>query len=313
MAFLKRSLPRLRLGTRGSRLALIQAALVCDALCAAAPDIADKIEVVTFTTPGDTDRAHPLESLNAAQGGRGVFSDVLDAAVLAGEIDLAVHSVKDVPALLAPGLTLAATLERADPREAFVSFRHKRLADVPPTGAERQSRNARSALLRALQPQATFALLRGNVEERLATLRASDLDGTILAVAGLSRLNRTDVIAEILAPDVLMPDPGQGAIGIVTASENLRLRRLLAGVDHAVTHAAVDAERATMATVGAHLAVGALARLEGDHLVLDAVLASGDNRPLMRGRIDGPVSHAESLGRILGLQLKTGLDLQAAA
>ncbi len=313
MAFLKRNLPRLRLGTRGSRLALIQAALVRDALLAVDPDFADKIEFVTFTTPGDTDRTRPLESLNTAQSGRGVFSDVLDNAVLTGEIDLAVHSVKDTPALFAPGLTLAATLERADPREAFISFRHQRLADVPAAARFGSASLRRSAMLRAIKPQATFTLLRGNVEERLALLRATDLDGTILAVAGLARLNRANVIAEILEPEVLMPDPGQGAIGIVTATDNLRLRRLFARIDHAATHAAVDAERAMLVTVGPHLPLGALARLSGDHLVLEAVVAPGDGRALLRGRIDGPLSHAESLGRILGLQLKTGLDLQAAA
>ena len=313
MAFLKRNPPRLRLGTRGSRLALIQAALVRDALVAVDPGIADKIEFVTFTTPGDRDRAHALESLNAAQGGRGVFSDVLDNAILAGEIDFAVHSVKDVPALLAPGLTLTATLERADPREAFISFRHKHLANVPAQARFGSASLRRSALLRAVQPQATFTLMRGNVEERIAALRASDLDGTILAVAGLARLNCANVIAEILEPDVLMPDPGQGAIGLVTAADNLRLRRLLAAIDHGATHAAVDAERATLAAIGAYLPVGALARLHGDHLVLEAVLAPGDVHALLRGRIDGPVSHAESLGLVLGLQLKTGLDLQAAA
>jgi hydroxymethylbilane synthase len=313
MALLRRSPPRLRLGTRGSRLALIQATMVRDQLVQAHPELKDRVHFVTFSTPGDRDRTQALESLNPAQGGRGVFSDDLDRAILTGEIDLAVHSVKDTPPDLAPGLALTATLERADPREAFVSFRHPRLADVGAHAIFGSASMRRQALLRAIKPDATFTLLRGNVEERLDVLRDSELAGTILAVAGLVRLGRAHAIAEILEPEQLMPDPGQGAIGIVCAASNLRLRRLLSAVDHAPTHAAVDAERAALAAIGASLPVGALAQLRGGHLVLDAVLAPANGGPLVRGRIDGPQSHAESLGRVLGLQLKTGLDLRDAA
>jgi hydroxymethylbilane synthase len=313
MAFLRREPPRLRVGTRTSALALAQTALVTRQLQELRPELRGHIDLIPFTTAGDRDRTSTLEQLNAGQGGRGVFSDDLDAAVLSGQIDLAVHSVKDTPATPAPGLVLAATLERADPREAFVSFRHRRLADVPANAVFGAASLRRQAMLRVLQPHATFVLLRGNVEERLATLRTTGLDGTILAVAGLKRLGRADMITEILSTDVLMPDPGQGAIGIFCANDNLRLRRMLANIDHAVTHAAVDAERAALAAIGATLPVGALATLRNDHLVLEAVVAPAAGAPLLRGRIDGPMSHAESLGRVLGLQLKVGVDLQAAA
>jgi hydroxymethylbilane synthase len=313
MAFFRRNPPRLRIGTRASKLALVQVNLFRAALRRAAPELDDRVEVMPFATDGDHRRDVALEVLNAAQGGRGVFSDELDAAVAGGAIDVAVHSVKDTPPVVPTGLVLAATLERADPREAFVSFRHRTLADVPPRTVFGSASQRRQALLAAVCPHADFALLRGNVEERVAQVRAGTCDGTILAVAGLARLDMTGVIAEILPPEVLMPDPGQGAIGIVCARDNLRLRRILASIDHAPTHAAIDAERAALQAIGCAAPVGALARVHGDNLVLDAVVAPRTGGALVRGRIDGPVSHAESLGRVLGLQLKSRLEGQAAA
>jgi hydroxymethylbilane synthase len=308
---LKREAPRLRLGTRGSRLALVQADLACAALLRARPDLAGRIDVVTFTSAGDKDRSRALDAMND-QGGRGLFSDTLDAALKQGAIDLAVHSVKDLPPVLPRGLVLAATLERADPREAFVSFRHRRLADAPAKAVFGTASHRRETLLRAIHPDAEFALLRGNVEERIAALKGSALDGTILAVAGLARLGRSDVIAEILPPDVLMPDPGQGAIGLVCRTDDVRLRRVLAIVDHRPTHAAVDAERAVLAAVGTCRPLGALARIGNDSLVLEAVLAPEGGGPLLRGRIDGPLDRPDFLGRVLGLQLAAGLDRIAA-
>jgi hydroxymethylbilane synthase len=290
---------RFMLGTRGSPLALVQARLVRTALVDALDLPRTAVEVVAFGSRGDADRSRTIEDL----GGRGVFTDELDRAVADGLVDAAVHSAKDLPVQLDAGLRIAATLPREDPREAFVSARHARLADVPETGVFGTASVRRAALLKALRPQARFELLRGNVDERVAALHARPLDGTILAVAGLKRLGLAAHVRETLDPAALMPDPGQGAIAIVARADDAPLRLALARINHGPTLQAVIAERAVLAVAGPHLIVGALAQVHDGQLVVRAVGADVGGHVLARERVAGPARAAEALGGEIGARL----------
>lgn len=298
----------MKLGTRGSPLALIQTDLTIAALRRAMPDIGP-IEVVIFETRGDVERDGSIEAI----GGRGVFTDELDEAVLSGAVDAAVHSVKDLPMTLRQGTVFAAMLEREDPREAFVSPIHARLSDVPKGGMFGSASVRRAALLKALRPDAQFQVLRGNVGERVDALPAMNLDGTILAVAGLKRLGLAHHIREILEPDTLMPDPGQAAIGIVCRRDDLAARRLLARIDHLPTSLAVAAERALLGGAAAHAICGALATVEDGTLTLHAVAADDTGRILARAQLAGPATTAAEIGRALAAQLVDGVRRERVA
>jgi hydroxymethylbilane synthase len=280
----------IKLGTRSSPLALIQTNMVKAALLQSTPGL--DIEIVTFETMGDARRDASIDAI----GGRGVFTDELDDAVLDGTIDAAVHSVKDLPMKLRTGTVFAAMLEREDPREAFVSHVHAKLADVPAGGVFGSASVRRAALLKALRPDAQFALLRGNVGERVAALPQRNLDGTILAVAGLKRLGLSTHIREILEPETLMPDPGQGAIGVIGRHDDVAVRRIFARIDHVATSHAVAAERALLAGVAAHAVCGALATIENNLLTLRAVAADDDGVIRARESIEGDAADAAALG-----------------
>jgi hydroxymethylbilane synthase len=282
----------LKLGTRSSPLALVQTELVKAALIAAMPELSDAIDIVTFETKGDTHREASIDDI----GGRGVFTDELDDAVMDGIIDAAVHSVKDLPIKLRTGTLFAAMLEREDPREAFVSHVHANLAAVPSGGVFGSASVRRAALLKALRPDAQFALLRGNVGERVASLPERGLDGTILAVAGLKRLGLAHHIREILEPDTLMPDPGQAAIGVIARHNDLATRRIFARIDHAATSQAVTAERALLAGTAAHAVCGALATITDSIMTLRAVAADHDGIIRARAEICGAPDEAAALG-----------------
>ncbi len=290
---------RIKIGTRGSRLALIQADMVRRALAAQWPKLVESIEIVTLATAGDLDRSRPIESI----GGRGVFTDDVDQALHDGLIDIAVHSVKDLPVPLDRRLVLAAMLRREDPREAFVSTRHASLADLPPRAVLGSASIRREALVRRLRPDATFALLRGNVEERLAALDRRGLDGTILAVAGLKRLGLERHITQVLEPDVLMPDPGQGAIGLVCRADDSAARFLAASVNHPATQCEVVAERAFLAAVGGCAVAGALARTSGGDVSMSATLSLAGSGRWVTGQVAGAGAAAAALGHALAQQL----------
>ncbi|MCB2106327.1 MAG: hydroxymethylbilane synthase [Rhodobacteraceae bacterium] len=290
---------RFVLGTRGSRLALIQTELARDALTRALGQSRESVGIEVFETRGDLNRDCSIEQA----GGRGVFTDELDAAVLEGRIDAAVHSVKDLPVTLSSGLRLAATLRREDPREAFVSSKYASLAEVPANGIFGTASVRRAALLRAIKPGADFKLLRGNVDERVAALANGIYDGTILAIAGLKRLGLERHISETLPPDILMPDPGQGAIGIVTRAGHAKLRPILARINHRSTLAEITAERTALAIAGGHTIVGALAHVSEQQLTLDTIAASAEGTIERRISISGHMREAAAIGRRAGLAL----------
>ena len=268
---------KLVVGTRGSRLALTQTAWVVERLQSAHPDL--QIETRTVRTQGDATQAAnvPLSSF----GEKGIFAHELEASLLSGEIDLAVHSMKDMAHTLPPGLTIAAVPEREDPRDCLVGSS----LDALPEGATVGTGSVRRrALLLSKRPDLQFVEVRGNVDTRLRKMSDGQCAALCLAVAGLNRLGLAGEIAEHLDPDWFTPDPGQGALCLETRMGDRRVRDFLLEIDHFVTHENIRAERAFLRAFGGgcQTPVGALATSYGKMLSLAAMAASPDGRTILR-------------------------------
>lgn len=302
-------MPRLRFATRTSALALVQTRLASEAICAAHPDI--EVELVEISTRGDRDQSTPLR----AMGGEGVFVAAVRDAIREGRADAAVHSLKDMPSTPVEGLVIAAMLERADPRDAFVGRDGRRLRDLPSGARVGTSATRRAAILRAMRPDLEVAEIRGNVDTRLAKVHRGEYDGAILAAAGLLRLGRLSDATEIYEAHAFLPSPGQGVIAVECRADDAVTRSLIAVADHAATRLAATTERAVLAALGAgcELGVGAYAWREGDLIALRAMLApaGGDGAPVF-GDATGRLSEAEALGFGLGERLKVALAGGAA-
>jgi len=259
----------LKLGTRGSPLALTQAGLVQRALEAAHPGLT--VEIVTIRTTGDRVQDRALAEI----GGKALWTKELDRALLAGDIDCAVHSMKDVETVRPAEIVIAAMLPRADVRDRLVGA--ESFEALPPGARIGTSSPRRAAQVRSLRPDLQPVLFRGNVDTRLAKLRAGEADATLLAAAGLERLGRMDVGVPIAIAEML-PAPAQGAVGIECRADDELTARLLAKIDHPKTHGCVLAERGLLAALVAdcHSPVAALAQIEGAVLTLAATLYSED-------------------------------------
>jgi hydroxymethylbilane synthase len=260
----------LRLGTRGSPLALVQAGMVRAALAAAHGWPAERVEVVPIRTTGDRVQDRALAEI----GGKALWTKELDRALLDGEIDCAVHSLKDVETFRPAEIALAAVLERADVRDRIVGAESvEALAMGARIGT---SSPRRAAQLRRLRPDLAIVLFRGNVDTRLAKLAAGEAEATLLAAAGLERLGRSE--GHAIPVELLLPAPAQGAVGIEARSGDHETLRLLAAIDHGVTRACIEAERGLLAALKAdcHSPVAALATIEGAILTLRAELLSED-------------------------------------
>ncbi|WP_394652847.1 hydroxymethylbilane synthase [uncultured Sphingomonas sp.] len=259
----------IRLGTRGSPLALTQAGLVQRALEAAHPGLS--VEIVTIKTTGDRVQDRALAEI----GGKALWTKELDRALLAGEIDCAVHSMKDVETVRPAEIAIAAMLPRADVRDRLVGA--DSFDALPPGARIGTSSPRRAAQVRHLRPDLQPVLFRGNVDTRLAKLAAGEADATLLAAAGLERLGRVDVGVPIAIAEML-PAPAQGAVGIECRADDEPTAKRLAKIDHPKTHACVLAERALLAALVAdcHSPVAALAQIEGAVLTLSATLYSED-------------------------------------
>jgi hydroxymethylbilane synthase len=290
---------RIRLATRESRLALRQTAMVAEAIAARHPGIA--IETVGMTTRGDQILDRPL----AQVGGKGLFIKELEVALAEDRADLAVHSMKDVPMALAPGFALATFGPREDPRDAFVSARFASPESLPPGAVVGTSSLRRECQLRRAFPRLQFRALRGNVNTRLAKLDAGDYDAIILAAAGLTRLGLQSRIAAHVAPEVALPAIGQGVLAIEYRAEREDLARLLAPFSQGETQLAAQAERALglVAEGSCEVPVGALARVSGARIAIEAFIGLPDGTRLVRDRIEGPAREAQALGRSLGERL----------
>ena len=250
---------RLALGTRGSALALAQARIVARAL-------ATEVETRVIRTTGDAS-SRPLHEL-----GDGVFVTAIEEALRAGEIDAAVHSLKDLPTGDRPGLVLGAVLPRDDPRDVLITSARGGLATLVDGARVGTSSPRRDAALKLLRPDITTAPIRGNVETRLAKVARGEYDATVLALAGLRRLGVPVGDDEILGPELMLPAPGQGAIAVQCRADDAGVRVRLAAIDDAATRTATDAERELLRLVGGscELALGALADVTGGNIVLDA-------------------------------------------
>jgi len=278
----------LRIATRKSQLALWQSEHVAERLRAAHPGLA--VELVPMSTRGD----EVLDRSLAAIGGKGLFLKELELAMLRGEADCAVHSLKDVPMELEPGFALPAILERADYADAFVSNACDGIDTLPMGARVGTSSLRRQAQLRALRPDLQLRDLRGNVNTRLARLDSGDYDAIVLACAGLQRLGLDARIRRRLESPYWLPAPAQGAIAIECREDRLDTRALCAALDHADTRTCVEAERAMNRALhgSCHVPVAAHARLDGLHLRLEGLVGSaGDGRAVRahgEGRGDAP-------------------------
>jgi len=281
---------RLRIGTRGSALALWQAEHVKGRLEALGHDV----ELSVITTTGDRLLDRRLESV----GGKGAFLKEIEEALLAGEVDLAVHSLKDVPTVLPAGLSLGAILERADPRDALLSS-GPRLLDLPAGATVGTTSLRRQAQLRALRPDLILADLRGNVDTRIRRLREGAFDAILLAMAGLTRLGRTDEVTEALDPRQFVPAPGQGAIALECRDDDAAAREAVAPLDDPPSARAVTAERAFLAALGGgcNVPLGAHAFAADGRLDLVGFVAEAGGPGFVRGERRG--SDPRAVGRAL--------------
>ncbi|HZD90135.1 MAG TPA: hydroxymethylbilane synthase [Pseudolabrys sp.] len=235
----------LRIGTRGSPLALVQARAVRARLAAAATMDEDQIEIVVIRTSGDIIQDRPL----SAEGGKGLFTKEIEEALKEGRIDLAVHSAKDMPTVSQPGLALTACLEREDPRDVFISRKAKTLADLPRGATLGTASLRRQAVAKRARPDLNVTMLRGNVETRLRKLDEGQVDATLLAMAGLKRLGLERHATHVMDVSEFLPAVGQGAIGIEARADDARVRDLLGRINHADTFTAIACERAFLAAL----------------------------------------------------------------
>jgi hydroxymethylbilane synthase len=283
---------RIVIATRKSRLALWQAERVRSILQARHPGLV--VELLPMSTRGD----ELLQSRLDEAGGKGLFVKELENAMADGRADLAVHSMKDVPADLPPGFVLAAILEREDPRDAFVSNQHADFAAMPAGAVVGTSSLRREAQIAARFPQLQVKLLRGNVETRLAKLDRGEYDAAVLAVAGLVRLGLQSRIRAGLSPEAMLPAPGQGALGIECLAAAGEVAALAAGLADPQTAACVSAERTVSRALGGSCTIplGAFAEAAEGRLRLRALVASRDGRRIARAECEGDASEPRRLG-----------------
>lgn len=295
------SLPFVRIGTRGSPLALAQARLVRELLATAHGVTENSIEIEVFSTGGD--RSQSENTTLSDIGGKGVFTKEIDEALLSGRIDLGVHSSKDVATGLPAGMYLAAFLEREDVRDAFLSVSVKGIDNLPAGARFGTSSIRRAAQALRLRPDLRIVPFRGNVHTRLQKLLDGVADATLLALAGLNRLDEAHRATAILDTETFMPAPAQGAIGIAIRDHDSRLAELVAPLDHAPTHAAIAAERAMLAILdgSCRTPVGALSGTDGAVLTLKGEILSLDGQTSFRADAKGsdPLALGETVGRAL--------------
>ena len=296
---------RVKIGTRGSPLALAQAHETRARLMAAHGLPEEAFEIVVIQTSGDRIQDRPLSEA----GGKGLFTKEIEQAMLDRRIDLAVHSSKDMPTRLPDGLEISAFLEREDVSDAFIGGASETLAGLPDGATVGSSSLRRQALIRRLRPDVAVVMFRGNVQTRLRKLSEGTVQGTLLALAGLKRLGMADVATEILSPDVFPPAPGQGAICIESRIGDAATRRLVDAIGDHATATALACERAFLAALdgSCRTPIAGLARVDGDHLHFRGMILSPDGKEVHEIGTEGPVSDAAGLGR------KAGEDVRAKA
>jgi hydroxymethylbilane synthase len=290
---------RLRLGTRGSPLALWQARHVAGRLCDASPGL--DVEITIITTSGDQKGDAVLDTFS----GQGVFVREIESALINGVVDLAVHSLKDLPTDTPGGLQLAAILKRHDPRDALVSRSSRSIYDLKPGAAVGTGSPRRRCQLLHAREDLSVQPVRGNVDTRLRKLEAGEFDAIVLAIAGLERLGLTNVPYAPIPVTLCLPAPGQGALAIEIRSTDDATRDHVVRLHDPATAACVAAERTFLAALGAGCMApaGALATLAGQTLGIEGMIGTPDGRSLKRDRVEGAQSEAEALGAELARRL----------
>ena len=290
---------RIVIGTRSSKLALWQADYVADSLRREYPEL--QVEKKLMTTKGDRILDAPLAKI----GGKGLFTKELETAMLAGEIDIAVHSLKDMPTEVPEGLVISAITKRLDAGDALVSEKFRSLEELPAGAKVGTSSLRRKAQLLHARPDLNIQDLRGNVNTRLRKLEEEHFDAIVLAVAGLKRLGFADRITEVLPKELLLPAVGQGALAIETRADDAEVRRIIAFLNDEDTVNCARAERAFLARVegGCQVPVGVHATVAGKELAVEAVIASLDGKRLYRDVRKGSCEEAETIGTALAERL----------
>ncbi len=289
--------PHLRIGTRASQLALWQANWVAERL----RELGANVELVEIATSGDKDQRDTILEM----GQQGVFTKEIQAAVLNGGADIAVHSLKDLPTETVEGLVLAAVTEREDCFDVLVTSSGKSLAELASGAKVGTGSLRRQAQLRALSSGLEIVGIRGNVDTRLRKLAAGEYDAIVLAAAGLKRLGHADRIVEEFQPPQMLPAPGQGALGLECHREASAVLKFVSQLEHEETRAGTDAERAMLALLhaGCSAPVGAWGRVQNGQLKLDGLVASLDGQQILRASASGAISSAVNLGKQVAEEL----------
>jgi hydroxymethylbilane synthase len=282
----------LKIGTRGSQLALYQANWVKERLMETSPNL--KVTLVKIKTTGDKIQDAPLAKI----GGKGLFVKEIEEALIQKRIDLAVHSIKDVPTEFPKGLHLSVITKREDPRDVFISRDGRTLKELPQRAKIGTSSLRRQAQLLHFRNDFELIPLRGNLDTRLKKIKTMNLDGIVLAFAGMKRLGFEERIAEILPTDILLPAIGQGALGIETKMDDKEIEGLIQFLNDQDSSVAVSAERAFLKKLegGCQVPIAAYARIVGLTLRIDGLVGTTDGKSLIRDHVEGPVEEAESLG-----------------
>ena len=290
-----------RIGTRGSPLALAQAGMVRARLASHGPS-AEHIAIQTIRTTGDTIRDRPLTEL----GGKGLFTKEIEEALAAGGVDLAVHSAKDMPTALPPGLVIAAVLPREDPRDVFISRKANSLRALPLGATIGTASLRRQALVKRLRPDLAVVTFRGNVETRLRKIEDGVVDGTLLALAGLKRLGLADVATQTLAADEFIPAVGQGIIAIEARADDAATRAALEAISHADSMVALITERAFLAVLdgSCRTPIAGYATVAGGRVRFRGLIAKPDGSVVHETEREGAIADAAALGADAGTELK---------
>jgi hydroxymethylbilane synthase len=291
---------KLRIGSRGSQLALWQANHISALLRARG----HQVEIEIIHTTGDKITDVPLAMVGTKGGlGKGIFTKEIEEALAAGHVDLAVHSLKDLPTELPPGFEIAAITERQDPRDAFCSRHYLKIEDLPQGARVGTSSLRRQAQLKAIRPDLDIHPLRGNVDTRLRKLEQGEYDAIILASAGLKRLGKTELVKQIISAEIMCPAAGQGALGIEIREGDAKTRELLAFLNDPNARAATTCERALLNRLGGgcQVPIGAFAELRNGKLHLESIVADPDGSKLLRDSREG--DDPEKLGNDAGTAL----------
>lgn len=291
---------RVILGTRGSKLALRQSLIIKEMLEKSHEEL--EVELAIIKTTGDKITDVPLARI----GGKGLFVKEIEEALLEGRIDLAVHSMKDIPGELPSGLIIGAVPRREDPRDVFVSFSALRLWDLPPGAVVGTSSLRRTVQLKKLRPDLRVEILRGNLDTRLRKVEEGLFDAAILAAAGIHRMGWHEIITEYLDPLEFLPAAGQGALGIEIREGDETIATLVSGLHDEPTAVSVKAERSFLRELegGCQVPMGCHCFHEGDRIRVVGMIASLDGSVVIKGEVVGKPDEAESIGRVLAEKLK---------